>query len=57
MPPTLHPSSHSEQNLTSSGNLSLYVIVVKMCLDVSCGSDLRFKGDVSDHGTKKYDVF
>lgn len=35
----------------------MYVIVVKMCLDVSCGSDLRFKGDVSDHGTKKYDVF
>lgn len=55
VPPNWHP--RSEQNLTSSGNLFMFVILIKMCLDVSWGVEVRLKDNILDHGTKQDGVF
>lgn len=54
-PPNRHP--RSEQNLTSSGNLFMLVILIKICLDVSWGVQVSLKDDILGRGTKQSGVF
>lgn len=55
VPPNRHP--RSEQNLTSSGNLFMLVILIKICLDVSWGVQVSLKDDILGRGTKQSGVF
>lgn len=55
VPPNRHP--RSEQNLTSSGNLFMLVILIKICLDVPWGVQASLKDDILGRGTKQSGVF